>query len=220
MPYEVKSRCETCQEGNDLVIGLWPEHLGVLICGACRKLVNIPLEGGACPGCGRQPATDEFYDYAGSIPYLGGASLGPLEPGPECPRCRRGRLSFETTGHINVGHLGQREDGRTPWIGKEYLEKAIFVYALMAVCSELELRPDEILRHYRLDIPKSLLRGRRVSLPILMDIRSHLVAMVATGETDFAVTPKLRSVMEEDFGDLMALLKTMPRRRRWQFWRR
>jgi hypothetical protein len=37
MPYEVKSRCETCQEGDDLLIGLWPEHLGVFICGACRK---------------------------------------------------------------------------------------------------------------------------------------------------------------------------------------
>jgi hypothetical protein len=211
MPYDVKSRCETCGAADDFVIGLWPEHLGILACGASRKMVNVPLEGGACPGGGRQPAADEFYDYPGSIPYLGGASLGPLEPGPECPRCRRGRLSFETTSQINVGHLGQREDGRRPWLGKEYLEKAIFVYALMAVCSEFELRSDEILRHSRLDIPKGLMAGRRVSLPILMDIRSHLVAMVATGETDFALTPKLRSVMAEEFGDLMAFLKTMPR---------
>ena len=37
MPYEVKSRCETCQAGDDFVIGLWPEHLGALACGACRE---------------------------------------------------------------------------------------------------------------------------------------------------------------------------------------
>jgi hypothetical protein len=219
MPYQVKSHCAACQAGDEFVIGLWPEHRGVLVCATCRRVVNVPLEGGKCPGCGRQPAADEFYDYAGSIPYLDGVSLVPLEEGPECPKCRSGRLSFRTTSHFNVGPLGWRDDGLTPWVGEDYLEKAIFVYALMAVCTEFELDPGALLRHYNLDLPSSLIAGRQVSFPIMLDIRAHLVA-AATGDADFAVTPKLRAAMEEQFGDLMDFLRSMPRKRWWQFWKR
>jgi len=215
MPYEVTSRCEVCREGDPFVIGLWPRHAGVFACGACRRPVNVPLEEEACPGCGDPPAIAEFYDHAASIPYLGGASIGPLEPVPVCPKCGGGRLSFETTGHFNVGTLGSSPDGRRPWIGRDTLEKAIFAYAMMPVCMEFDLRPDEILRRYHLDVPAALMAGRRVSLPILLDIRTHLLATAACGEADFTVTPKFRSAIHQGFGGPVGAAR--PRRRWWPF---
>lgn len=217
MPYEVKSHCEACQEGDEFVIGLWPKHLGVFMCGACRKVVNVPLDGETCPGCGYPPAVEEFYDYSGAIPYLGGTSLGPLEPGPECPKCGQGRLSFETTSHINVGPLGTPEDGKTPWVGRDYLEKAIFVYSLLPVCSEFELPPDAVLKHYNLDVPKTLIAARRVSFPIMLDVRSHLLALARAGEADFPATPKLQAAINQELGVLLDAVK--PRKRWWQFWK-
>ena len=215
MPYEVRSHCQAGQAGDDFVIGLWPEHLGVFV--YCRKVVNVSLDGEACPGCGCPPPVEEFDDYAGSIPYLGGQSMGPLEPGPECPKCRRDRLAFETTAHFNVGPLGTPKAGRTPWVGRDYLEKAIFVYSLMAVCMEFELDPDEVLRYYHLDVPRGLIAGRRFSLPILLDIRTHLLTIAALGGASFAVSPKLRSAVAEQFGALTDVLE--PGKRWWQIWK-
>ena len=213
MPYEVRSQCPACGQGDEFVIGLWPEHLGVYVCPDCASVVNVPFGSGACQ-CGRRPATEEFYDYAYAIPYLGGQSLGEIEPGPLCPKCANGRLMFETTSHFNVGRLGATEDGDRPWVGQDYLEKAIFVCAVMAVCSELDLDPEEILEYYSLDVPASLMAERRVSLPILLDIRNHLVAAALAGEAAFTVTGKLAKAIEE-------LLRWHESKKKswWQFWR-
>jgi hypothetical protein len=203
MPYSVRSHCPACGEGDEFVIGLWPEHLGVYVCGRCRKLVNVPLTDGKCPGCGHQPAIEEFYDYAYAVPYFNGPPLEEREPGPECPKCGKARLVFQTTSHFNVGRLGTSEDGERPWIGIASLEKAIFVYALLAVCSEFGLEPREILDYYNLDVPAALLVRRRISLPIVLDIRAHLLAVAACGEAPFCVTPKMQAEVSEQFGELL-----------------
>src|SRR5262245_53607237 len=135
MPYTVESRCPACSTTDTFVIGLWPEHMGVYVCLRCQKLVNVPLATGKCPGCGYEPGAEEFYDYAYAIPYFNGPPAEEREPGPECPKCAQGRLVFQTTSHFNVGRLGTPQNGERPWIGRDYLEKAIFGYAIMAVCS-------------------------------------------------------------------------------------
>ena len=219
MPYEVRSNCSACNQGDDFVIGLWPTHLGLYVCDSCKALVNVPLESGTCK-CGRRPAVDNFYDYAYSIPYFRGQSIAAIEPGPNCPKCGQAQLIFETTSHFNVGRLGTTQDGNRPWIGKDYLEKAIFVYALMAVCSEFDLSPDELLEYYNLDVPASLIAQRRISLPILLDIRNHLKATVMAENATFAISAKMQAAMEEEMGGMLKLHQETPKRKAWwQFWK-
>ncbi|MBW3600306.1 MAG: hypothetical protein KY475_23940 [Planctomycetes bacterium] len=218
MPYDVTSHCPACSQGDEFVIGLWPKHLGVHVCGGCRAVVNVPLETGACR-CGARPAAAEFYDYAYSIPYFSGQSAE-LEPGRDCPKCRGAKLTFQTTTHFNVGRLGATEDGQRPWIGKDYLEKAIFAFALIAVCSELDLDPKEMLGYYNLDVPASLIASRRLSLPIFLDIRNHVTAAVMAGEATFTVSEKLHRTTNEECGELLRLLQPQsPRKAWWQFWK-
>jgi hypothetical protein len=217
MPYDVQSHCPACGVDDTFVIGLWPDHLGVFACRRCQKLVNIPLATEKCPGCGCQPSVEEFYDYAYAVPYFSGPPPEEREAGPECPKCGQGRLVFQTTSHFNVGRLGTPKDGKRPWIGKDYLEKAIFVYALMAVCSEFDLQPQEILDYYNLDVPGALLVRRRISIPIVMDIRAHLLAVAACGEAPFDVTPKMLGVVSGQFGDMLQAIA--PKKRWWQFWK-
>jgi len=219
MPYDIRSNCSACNHGDEFVIGLWPDHLGLYVCRNCRELVNVPLTTGSCK-CGHQPAIEEYYDYAGAIPYFGGQSIGQIEPGPDCPKCGGARLTFEATSHFNVGRLGTTDDNQRPWIGKDYLEKAIFVYALMAVCAEFELDPEEILQHYNLDVPASLIAHRRLSLPILLDIRNHLKAAVMAEEATFTVTDQLHRTIEEEMGDMLQLIQGSRKRTPWwQFWK-
>ena len=79
MPYQVQSHCGACRRGDSFVIGNWPSCLGVVACAGCRALVNVPVADGKCPGCGRVPAAEEFYDYSLAIPYLGGKFPAELE---------------------------------------------------------------------------------------------------------------------------------------------
>jgi len=183
MPYTVSSNCDYCYRGDEFSIGFWTMHMGLFSCPNCRAFVNIPLETGRCLGCGYSPTPHEFYDYSAAIPYLGGKTLNKLEPGPLCPKCCQRPVSFETTMHLNTLSLGFMEASAKPWLGRDYLEKAIFVYALSAVCVEFNLRLDEALTYYKLDVPRSLLRDRRkVSLPILLDIRTHLLIKLMAGD--------------------------------------
>jgi len=91
IPYGVESHCKACSSGDEFEIGLWPEHLGVFVCKRCKAVTNVPRETGLCK-CGYQPQTSEFYDYAYAMPYLGGSTLGELEPGPDCPKCGQAKL--------------------------------------------------------------------------------------------------------------------------------
>ncbi len=222
MPYQVSSNCPECKSIASFVIGLWPQHLGVFICRGCQTLVNIPLETANCPGCGYQPRVEEFYDYAYAIPYFNGPPSEELEPGPECPKCRKGRLVFQLTSHFNVGRLGTPKNEERPWLGRDYLEKAIFVYAIMAVCSEFDLPPDQILAYYNLDIPVSLIGHRRISIPIIMDIRAHLLAAAMTGEIPFTITPKLQQAVDEKNSLFKAITehgRLSLKRKWWEFWK-
>src|SRR5205823_1239901 len=101
--------------------------------------------------------------------------------------------------HFNVGRLGATADGSRPWDGDDYLEKAIFFYAMMAVCAEFELNIDQIMAYYNIDVPRSLLAKRRLSLPIMLDIRTHLMAMAASEEATFTVSEKMQNAIDEQF---------------------
>jgi hypothetical protein len=218
MPYKVESKCDGCGSQHRFVIGLWPEHLGVYMCRACAMPVNIPLETGQCPGCGVQPSVAEFYDYARSIPFYHGESLGRLEPGPTCPNCAEGTLSFTIHCHFNVGRLGAYEGPLPPWAGRDYLEKAIFAYALISICADFDLDMAEVFAYYNMDVPWSLLAQRKISLPIRMDIHNHLLAAVAAGEVKFANMLKLEQCAQEAYAPLLNVLS--PRAKKWwQFWR-
>ncbi len=180
MPYSVESHCSACGEGDTFAIGLWPEHLGVFVCSECQSVVNIPLSTGQCPGCGYSPTLDEYYDYAYAIPYLNYDEREPretLEPGPICPKCGGSPLSFRSTEHVNVGRLGSTTE--KAWLGVDSLEKAIFLYAMLPVLHEFDLDNSKVMAYYNIDPPgdKSLLLGRRISLPIRLDIRNHLLAV-------------------------------------------
>ena len=95
MPYRVQSTCPTCSQQGEFIIGNWPEHLGVYLCKACQVPVNVWVEGGQCRGCGARPGSQELYDHAHAITYLGGQYPGEPKPGPRCPKCDEGTLRFE-----------------------------------------------------------------------------------------------------------------------------
>jgi hypothetical protein len=111
------------------------------------------------------------------------------------------------------GRLGTPIDGRSPWLGKESMEKAIFVFALVTVCDELGLPPQNGLRHYNVDVPTQMMAGRSLSIPIYLDIKSHFMAGRARGKAPFGPEeePPLlqRVVLEESL--IMALSPGEPR---------
>jgi len=191
MPYVTQSYCSFCTQSDEFAIGLWPEHLGVFICPTCKTFVNVPLAKGQCSSCGYQPSIQEFYDYAPFIPY-GRQDPNKITFGPLCPKCQHGKVYFETLLHLNVGRLGLSKDGSSPWLGRDYLEKAIFVHAVMGACAELDLQPDEILNYYSVDVPHSLMTNRKLSQPILRDIKYHLFAVASSGDTPFQVSVKFK----------------------------
>lgn len=220
MPYEVSSQCSACSQGDDFVIGNWPEHLGVFLCGTCRAIVNVPLDSGQC-GCGHEPAVAEYYDYARAIPYMRNDPSEELERGPQCPKCNDGFLVFDTKSHFNVGVLGRSADGKKPWLGRDYLEKAIFTFATIAACAEFDLEPEEILDHFSVDFPESLMYQRRLSVPIALDVRSSLIASVMAHESDFTVTNKMAEAIDREMEEIREIFEDSPRRKAWwQFWRR
>jgi hypothetical protein len=89
---------------------------------------------------------------------------------------------------------------------------------MIPVCSEFNLNIEELLTYYNLDVPRSLLAGRRVSFPIMLDIRTHLIAAALSGEATFAVTPAMQSAIDEKFGDLFKA--SQPGKKRWwEFWK-
>ncbi len=162
---------------------------------------------------------DQLFDYAYAIPYFRGKTLGILEPGPSCPKCQKALLAFKLTSHFNVGRLGSNEPN-CPWKGKDYLEKAIFVYSMLAVCAELDLSADSILEYYQLDMPAKLLSGRKLSLPIMLDIRNHLTACVVAGEATFQPSVKMQAIIEKEMGPMLQLLQgTESSKKWWEFWK-
>ena len=219
MPYNVSSYCSACDKSQEFAIGLWPTHLGVLLCPSCKEIVNIPLSSEKCPSCDYKPKNEEFFDYAQSIPYLGKQSQEEAENSPVCPNCEKGKITFETTSHFNVGRLGTPKNGQKPWLGKQYLEKAIFLYALIAVCGEYDLDDIEMMEYYNIDSPGSLLVHRSISLPIFLDIRAHLFAMVASDEATFKTSDKLCEEVYKQYSELFNVNVMEPQKRWWQFWK-
>jgi hypothetical protein len=224
IPYTIESLCPKCGRGEEFSIGNWPEHLGVFACPSCKALVNVPLETGHCAGCGTQPGTYDFYDYAHSIAYMRAQPPGEGEPGPPCPKCAGAALTFNMTSHYNVGRLGEPPDGATPWAGRDYLEKAIFFFALVGVAAQWKLPVPDLLAYYHLDMPdpKSpdarLYSDRRLSMPILFDIRNHLLARVMVGELPFPPSEEMRAEVDQRMAKIG--IPTGGRTKRWwQFWK-
>jgi ssDNA-binding Zn-finger/Zn-ribbon topoisomerase 1 len=176
MPYRITSRCGTCHQGDTFVIGNWPEHLGVFICPKCRALANVPVSDGKCPGCGEAPALEQLYDYSFAVPYLGGKFPGQLEPGPTCPKCRQGLLSFENSAHLNMRMvIAEPEKARGTW-GRQYMEKQIFINSTYPVLKEFQLEGAKLFAYFNLDAPKMPFVTSRMSFPIILDIRTHIMA--------------------------------------------
>jgi hypothetical protein len=180
MPYVVESFCDNCNQGDSFTIGYWAESRGVFVCTMCKIITDIPLETGSCPGCGYVPRNEEYYDYSLAIPYpYGEQNPNNLEPGPVCPNCWKYQLTFPKVSHFKlVGMQGNRKDGNKPWWGLDYLEKAIFVHALMSICKAQNMDPQKMLNYYNVDVPISLMKGRNVSQPILKDIQGHFFSLL------------------------------------------
>jgi hypothetical protein len=195
VPYTIESLCPACTAVDSFRIGLWPVDAGICLCPTCKRMVNVSLESGRCAVCQFEPSQHDFYDYARSIPYFGGASIGPIESGPTCLKCSAGDLTFTNTAHTNYGILGRTEDGARPWWGRDTLEKAIFVISLFAFAREHELDMGELLAYYNLDVPRPLMPGRRVSFPIYRDISAHIYSRVRTGEARITVSSKLHAAL-------------------------
>lgn len=148
---------------------------------SCKSVVSIPLETEECPGCGRAVTTDDCYDHSDSIPYFRGQTLFKLQRGPRCPKCHNGHLRFQPEVHHNMVMV---RGGRTieRWKGEDYLEKEIFGVALMVVCFDLGLKPDDEFSSFGLEqtpriLERSLNFGKTqsgLSTPIFFDIRTHL----------------------------------------------
>jgi hypothetical protein len=105
-----------------------------------------------------------------------------------------------------MGILGQTEDGSRPWQGRDYPEKAFFLFALVAVCSEFELDLPQLMDYYNLDLPKTTLGSIRVSFPLFLDIRTHLKTVAMLGEAPFTVSSKLAAAIDAESGELRELL--------------
>jgi len=201
MPYEIHSHCDRCNGGDAFLIGNWPEHLGVFVCRTCKKVVNIPVEDGQCPGCGHQPEVDEFYDYAFAIPYFDGQLPHPPEPGPRCPKCGEGTLSFENRVHLNMLMVRANAEKARVAADRDYMEKAIFLNSMMPVIDELQLDTRELLDYFHLSPPTGPPVTKRLSFPIFMDIRTHVISRLALDPGTFGCKLSHEESVGRMFGD-------------------
>ena len=189
MPYRVQSSCASCSNGDAFIIGQWTVHLGVHLCPRARSIVNVPVETGQCPGCGEPVDAGDLYDYSYAIPYLGGQTPRPLEPGPTCPKCNGAPLAFETVAHLNLGAVVfDVERARATW-GRDYLEKSIFMNSSIPVIEEFQLDVAQLFDYFHLHLPTGPIATRRMSYPIAIDIRTHLWTLRLREPDRFARTP-------------------------------
>lgn len=189
MPYSIQSQCHACNQGDTFVIGNWTEHYGVYICHTCQQVVNILIADGVCSGCKTQPNLTDYYDYSFAIPYLGGKSPMPLETGPDCPKCRAGKIAFHNQAHLNLGVVVHNQAGAQSTWGLDTMEKAIFMNSTIPVIQEFQLDAAKVFAYFHLHIPTAPLMTRRVSFPIAMDIRAHLFIQVTMRPGDFKSGP-------------------------------
>ncbi|MCI0462342.1 MAG: hypothetical protein L0Z62_35770 [Gemmataceae bacterium] len=200
MPYQIKSVCTACCQSDTFLIGNWPEHLGVYLCSACKALVNVPVDTSSCPGCVQGVEPQNCYDYTFAIPYLGGRFVGDPEPGPTCPKCGRAHLAFENTAHLNMGMVvGNREKAQATW-GRDYIEKAIFMNSALPVIEEFQLDPRRVFAYFNLDLPSKPLITKRLSFPIILDIRTHLWSAMRMNPEEFGCKQSREEVMAAMFG--------------------
>lgn len=200
MPYEIESSCLACGQGDRFMIGNWPEHLGADVCPTCKALVNIPVETMRCPGCDRSVAPQDCYDYSFAVPYLGRQFISDPEPGPTCPRCGQGPLAFENRAHLNMGMVVRNsEKARATW-GRDYIEKAIFMNSAIPVVEEFRLDPRRVFAYFNLDLPTRPLMTRRVSFPIMLDIRTHLITVLMVNPENLGCTMSPEEVMKHMHG--------------------
>lgn len=189
MPYQIQSQCAACQQGDEFIIGDWTRHYGVYVCRTCHKLVNIPVSDGQCPGCGHAPAFEAYYDYAFAIPYLGGQTPRELEAGPDCPRCGGAKLTFANGAHLNMGMVAFNEEGARATWNIDFIEKAIFMNSSMPVIHEFDLDPVKVFTYFHLHLPLAPLITKRLSYPIILDIRAHLMTRAMLQPAEFKRGP-------------------------------
>ena len=224
MPYEIESSCGACGQGDRFMIGNWPEHLGVYVCSVCKALTNISVETAKCPGCGQRVEPQDCYDYAFAIPYLGGQFIREPEPGPVCPKCGRGPLAFQNTAHLNMGMVvWNREKARATW-GKDYVEKAIFMNSTIPVIEEFQLDPQRVFAYFNLDLPSKPLITKRLSFPIILDIRTHLGTTLMTNPEELGCKLSPEEASRLMFGALgppgtPERSAARENKRWWQFWK-
>ncbi len=189
MPYLVDA-CPLPGDPVRFVIGNWPEHAGVVLCGVCRVVRNVSIVTSRCVKCDTYtPTDDEFWDYAPSIPYFDGSSVEPLVDG--LLDADGNPMLFMPVSTLNVGTLGRPIDGRTPWKERDTMEMAIFVMALLAFAGEYGIPEAQLLRYYNIDVPFSKMSGRSVSWPIYQDIRAQIIARAGQPGPPFEVTERL-----------------------------
>lgn len=189
MPYRIQSHCAGCGQGDAFVIGQWTTHLGVHVCQRAQSVVNVPVDTGLCPGCGEPVDAADLYDYSYAIPYGGGQSPRPLETGPTCPKCHGAPLTFENQAHINLGVVVfDVERARATW-GRDYLEKSIFMNSSLPVIKEFALDPVQVFEYFNLHLPTGPIATKRLSFPIILDIRTHLCTLRMREPDRFARAP-------------------------------
>jgi hypothetical protein len=224
MPYQIESVCTACRQGDSFLIGNWPEHLGVYVCSACKALVNVPVETSRCPGCSQDVEPPDCYDYSFAIPYLGGQFVRELEAGPTCPKCGCAHLAFENTAHLNMGMVvGNREKAQATW-GRDYVEKAIFMNSTIPVIEEFQLDPRHVFAYFNLELPSKPLITKRLSFPIILDIRTHLGTAMMMNPDEFGCKKSREEVMASLFGPRERSADPEPepareKKRWWQFWK-
>src|SRR5262245_11146012 len=116
------------------------------------------------------------------------------------PKCGQGPLAFENNVHLNMGMVvGNREKAQATW-GKDHVEKAIFMNATIPVIEEFQLDPRRVFAYFNLDLPSRPLITRRLSFPIILDIRTHLGTTLMTSPEELGCTMGKEEVTRLLFG--------------------
>jgi hypothetical protein len=100
--------------------------------------------------------------------------------------------------------------------GRDYMEKAIFMNSTIPVIEEFQLSPVQVFAYFNLDMPTAPLITRRISFPILLDIRTHLGTAMMLEPERFGGKQSQDEVLARMFG---RGAEAPARKRWWQFWK-
>jgi hypothetical protein len=85
-------------------------------------------------------------------------------------------------------------------VGKDYVEKAIFMNSTIPVIEEFRLDPRRVFVYFNLDLPSRPLITKRLSYPIILDIRTHLGITLMTSPEELGCELSTDEVMGLMFG--------------------